>query len=773
MDTNRPFHAYTDKGRFVCACCARRDAPQVYPVLRQLYLSGFNIWYDEGREPSDELTQSFNDSIYRCEAVLFFVSSASIVADADIAPMLSRAKGLRKPIIYAHIEGMNVPDGMETIYEGNEVISGSEKEVVKMLTAAIPGVCRSCDVRQPDDFSLSEEAQPEVTAAPLPTVAMTEEAPSGDAFEYTFAGNSGVTVVKYRGSDEDVVVEGIYAGHPVTRIGDHAFIGNTTMRRITLPQTLTFIGHTAFRECTALQEIAIPSGVTALGVGAFFGCTQLAGVTIPESVTAIGDYAFRGCSALSRLTIPDSVAVIGDDAFCDCMLLIIECTENSYAHWYATRNNIPFRVITPAEMLSRVLAGKGTKGDVDLPTLSSGAVSQLAGSLLAGGTADKTAVNNERAQIFNPVKAPLAAGAAASAVPTRTEDPTPAMPPSDLFAFVCFADEDYNSLKPIFSRLQEEGINLWRGENPTKSVKAYRAMESAMAKCRLIAVFLTDALTRCERAMKAEIECALKTRRLDILVIHLDKSPVPQSLASVDSDRFIERQGMAPRQFDIELLEAFTDAGCTTKKISKPIVTEEEKKALFTHPEFEYSVTTSGAVITKYKGSADKAEIPAKLFGYGVTAIGPHAFMDCTSLKSVTIPQSVQVIDSEAFKGCSNLVSVSIPSSVTKLGYGCFRDCVCLTDITIPSAVTEIGWHVFAGCRSLSVIAVPQHVNKIGSWAFDGCTSLTKVSIPDRVEKIDVNAFFNCSKKLTIVATKGSYAHQFASKNGYHWKRSN
>ncbi len=48
------------------------------------------------------------------------------------------------------------------------------------------------------------------------------------------------------------------------------------------------------------------------------------------------------------------------------------------------------------------------------------------------------------------------------------------------------------------------------------------------------------------------------------------------------------------------------------------------------------------------------------------------AFDDCTSLTSVTIPNSVTSIGDYAFNGCFSLTNVTIPNSVTSIGDGAF-----------------------------------------------------------------------------------------------------
>ncbi|MFR6424693.1 MAG: leucine-rich repeat domain-containing protein [Oscillospiraceae bacterium] len=62
---------------------------------------------------------------------------------------------------------------------------------------------------------------------------------------------------------------------------------------------------------------------------------------------------------------------------------------------------------------------------------------------------------------------------------------------------------------------------------------------------------------------------------------------------------------------------------------------------------------------------------------------------DCTSLTSVTIPDSVTSIGEYAFSGCTSLTSVTIPDSVTSIGECAFYECTSLTSVTIPGQRDE------------------------------------------------------------------------------------
>ncbi len=101
----------------------------------------------------------------------------------------------------------------------------------------------------------------------------------------------------------------------VTSIGRAAFRDCSSLTSVTIPNSVTSIGNYAFNGCSSLTSVTIPNSVTSIGDYAFNGCSSLTSVTIPNSVTSIGDYAFRDCSSLTSVTIPNSVTSIGDEAF--------------------------------------------------------------------------------------------------------------------------------------------------------------------------------------------------------------------------------------------------------------------------------------------------------------------------------------------------------------------------------------------------------------------------------------------------------------------------
>jgi hypothetical protein len=148
----------------------------------------------------------------------------------------------------------------------------------------------------------------------------------------------------------------------------------------------------------------------------------------------------------------------------------------------------------------------------------------------------------------------------------------------------------------------------------------------------------------------------------------------------------------------------------------------------------------AGKVLYTYKGTMPVNTIINNI-RKDTIAIADGAFLGCTNLTSIIIPEGVTFIGYQAFTS-SGLTSITIPASVTEIGQRVFSYCENLTSIILPVGITSIGSEAFEGCTSLTSITIPDGVTSIGSGAFIDFTSLASISIPDSVTSIRQGAFF-------------------------------
>ncbi len=115
--------------------------------------------------------------------------------------------------------------------------------------------------------------------------------------------------------------------------------------------------------------------------------------------------------------------------------------------------------------------------------------------------------------------------------------------------------------------------------------------------------------------------------------------------------------------------------------------------------------------------------------GKNVTKIPVYLFRDCEGITSVIFEEGsiCESIGEYEFYNCSSLTSITIPESVTSIGDWAFYGCSSLTSIIIPDSVTSIGEYAFEYCSSLTSVTIGNGVTSIGNYAFDHCTSLTEI----------------------------------------------
>ena len=152
---------------------------------------------------------------------------------------------------------------------------------------------------------------------------------------------------------------------------------------------------------------------------------------------------------------------------------------------------------------------------------------------------------------------------------------------------------------------------------------------------------------------------------------------------------------------------------------------------------------------------------------YTVNAIASSAFVGCTGITSITIPNSVTTISSGAFTGCTGelVVNCNIPTKAFSNAQ--------FSNVTIGESVTSIGSYGFQGCSNLTTITIPASVNYINQAAFDDCTGLKEVIFADGNNSLSLSynkynneglgegLFFDCPLESLYLGRNLSYTNDY------------
>ncbi len=168
--------------------------------------------------------------------------------------------------------------------------------------------------------------------------------------------------------------------------------------------------------------------------------------------------------------------------------------------------------------------------------------------------------------------------------------------------------------------------------------------------------------------------------------------------------------------------------------------------------------------------------IPSNYNNKPVKEIKVDAFKNCTTLISVKVPLSVEVIGKGAFYGCNNLTNLTLPfiglsksAWQENSGFGAIFGWEKTTALSeagylktvngkyeyyhyyVPDSLNSveiltadyIPWCAFMNCKKLDEIIIPDGVTSISSYAFYHCASLKEIDLPDSITSIGMQAFEN------------------------------
>ena len=499
-------------------------------------------------------------------------------------------------------------------------------------------------------------------------------------------------------------------------------------------------------------DVTIPSTlggcpVTSIDRSAFEGCLSITSIAVPDGVTTISEYAFFDCQAMTSITLPDSITSIGNYAFLD-------------TGYYLNEDNWEDNVLYIGKHLI-----KANSSIIDDCIVKDGTLTIADYAFAFREELTGIVISNSVKNIGE------CAFGGCAALESITVDSGNTVFHS---AGNCIIDTEN---KVLVAGCKNSVIPT---DNNVTSIGDY----AFYGNYEITSITIPDNITSIGWCSFAE--CG-----------GLTEITIPGSITSIGEGAFEECAELVDVWYSgtEEDKENISFADGNDYLLNATWHYDEDNDEKY----YTYTVTDGKATITAVDTSiSGDVTIPSTLGGYPVTSIGYGAFMDCTGLEVIIIPDGVTSIGSSAFFRCSNLTSINIPDGVTSIGTRTFYNCAGLTSIIVPDSVTVIGEAAFEGCYSIKKITLPfvgeyeeeyapysqlsrlfyvapdmewddgtdddpssyvpsalkevviTKATIIGREAFKNCSNITNITIPNTVTSIYSSAFSGCTGLVDV-----------------------
>lgn len=128
-------------------------------------------------------------------------------------------------------------------------------------------------------------------------------------------------------------------------------------------------------------------------------------------------------------------------------------------------------------------------------------------------------------------------------------------------------------------------------------------------------------------------------------------------------------------------------------------------------------------------------------------------FFDCYWLKTVELPQSLEIINTMSFCD-TDLYSIELPKCLRIIGYAAFNG-TSLESLELPEKTEVIGALAFA-YTNIQTLEIPDTITEIGDRSFAWCNYLTEATIPARFSELTNSVFFGCPRTLVLTDEYGN-----------------
>lgn len=551
-----------------------------------------------------------------------------------------------------------------------------------------------------------------------------------------------VSIYFSKNQKEEVVVPATFRELPVVALERSLFFQDETLKKVTLPDSITLMGDSCFDGCKALEEVNIPTGAKCIQSYTFSKCEKLTSITIPNTVTSIMsaafsycyslktvnmsshltflyDYVFQNCEALESITLPDGLLHIGSNAFSGSKALKhINLPDGLVQIGYYTFEDCTSleELIIPESV--KEIGFAIIKGCTSLKKIALPSYDNWSG-LMRHITGYGTDFYDTYSTSFDEV---------------TLLDSTPNIVRRD----------DYRGYKDIKTINLSNNVEFI-GMTPFTGCSALTSLDIDVGEKD---IYLDNmALAGIDNIENISIKGNVIPCEREIVGYY----PISQPLSSLHLNYYgnggyignednpyliLLRVDNNPTSFslheDCEIIDYGAFTGCSLLEH----VTLNEKVRYVSS-----LIIGSEDTYTEYKGG----------YYYGSTS-NPYKFLVSTDdgLTELEVHEGCLQIMENAIRSTGTLTKVILPEGLTHISAGAFMGCGKLTDITLPDSLRVISSWAFHGCSSLTSIDISDNVYYLGEEAFKDCTKLKSIRLGKSLKQISHRVFIGCTKLETL-----------------------
>ena len=471
-------------------------------------------------------------------------------------------------------------------------------------------------------------------------------------------------------------ITGVELGSAVDSLDYEAFYMCPNLKTVTFAEGCRAMANEAFGYCSALESVTLPKSLKVIPRQTFYYCTALVLQQLPASVAYIGSNAFSGCS-IRDVTIGPNTEV-AYNAFSGCKITNVAVHTKDFGSWLINNKYIKkVYVGSEVETYGGQYSSNALQGCSGIEVIEVDAANSVFDSRGDCNAIIQTTTNA------------LLQGCNTTVIPETVTS-------IGAGAFSGYAALTEVTLPATLTSIGRSAFSGCTGlQRVTSNIKSPFA----------ILAFDTD------------------TKATATLAIPFGTTYYYNNKSGWDFTTIEEFGGTEEERTFIEFADAATKQACVNNWDA--------------NHDGEISLAEAKEV-TEVKGFGNcnsMVSFDELQYFTNVTTIANQAFNYCTSLTSITLPESVTTIGENAFQGCSSLAAITIPAGVSAIGRNAFYDCKSLTTANLPDSVTAIGAGAFQNCTALTAINLPEGLTAIGGCAFSG-SGLREMTLPSTLTSL-------------------------------------